>query len=104
MLLDNVKELVAIQVGQGLAARDGHDFSFNAEKRLAALHLDLEAVAGEGHDLFAEDDDLGLAGKVGIKDAYWLGDGCQGHFGGGCDGGCSVVGFCGVGDGRKVLR
>lgn len=76
MLLDNVKELVAGHIGQGLTAGNRKNFSFDPEQWLAILHLDLEAIAGEGHDLFPQDDDLGLSCEVLVEDAYWLGEGC----------------------------
>lgn len=73
MLLDNVKQVVVAHVVHGLATGDGHDLALDAQYGLAVGHLDLEAVAGEGHDFFAKDERFRLAGDEAIKDAHLAG-------------------------------
>lgn len=95
MLLDNVKEVVPREVEHRLAPRQRQDFALHAEDGLAGLEGDVEAVAREGHDLFAEDDDFGLPGQELVPDAELLGDGSEGHGGGGW-GLCLLVGVLGL--------
>lgn len=50
--LHNIKHVVALHVGDALAARDGHDLALDSEQGCAVGELDAEAVAREGHDFF----------------------------------------------------
>lgn len=89
VLLDNVKQVGAGHVEDGLAARDGHDLALDLEDGLAASQLDLEAVARQGHDLFAQDQRLGLARDEVVEDGHLARRGGELEGGGHC--GCDVV-------------
>lgn len=73
MLLGDGKEVVAVHVKDLLAARDAHHFALDLEDWLAIGKLDVEAVAREGHDLFLEDERLGLVGDEALEDADLVG-------------------------------
>lgn len=83
MLLADVEEVIALHIADRLAARERQNFALNLEDRLAVRELDTEAIAGEGENLFFQDQSLGLAcGKLG-EDANRLGNWCElGHI---CD-------------------
>merc|ERR1711988_175030 len=77
LLLDNVKEVLACHVPDGLATRDGHVTTLNLEDGLATDVGDVEAVLREGKDLLLEDQGLGAGSHVLLKDAHGALDGCE---------------------------
>ncbi|KAI6760864.1 hypothetical protein HG530_009724 [Fusarium avenaceum] len=73
VFLGDGKEVVAVHVKDLLAARDAHHFALDLEDGLAVGKLDVETVARKGHDLFLEDERLGLVGDEALEDADLVG-------------------------------
>lgn len=74
-LFDNVEQVVLLHVGHGLAARYGHLPTLDFEDGLAIDSLDVEAIAGERHDLLREHQGFWALGDPGFEDADWAGEG-----------------------------
>lgn len=54
VLLDDIKQMVALLIKHLLAAGDGQHLAFDAQDGRAVGELDVEVVARQGHDFFLE--------------------------------------------------
>lgn len=58
MLLDDIKQVLAVRVGNFLTAREAHPRTMHLQKRFAAEEFDVEAVSGDREHFFAKDKGL----------------------------------------------
>jgi hypothetical protein len=72
LLLDG-EEVLALHVAHLFFARDGHDFAFDLQDGRAIGELDAEAVAGEGEDVFFENEGFRLHGNELGEQGYLAG-------------------------------
>lgn len=96
MLLHNTEEMVPLHVGYFLAAGDGQDFALDLQDGRAICELDAEAVAGEGQDVFFENERFGLRGDELGEDGDGRWGGAETGHGDGGFWGCKI-------DGRESL-
>lgn len=81
MLLDYIEQVLAIRVGDLLAAGKRHPRTMHRQKRFAIDELDVEAVPRDGEDLFAKDYGLYVLGYKLVEESDRLGDGLEGRHG-----------------------
>ncbi|KAJ9353656.1 hypothetical protein DTO280E4_7249 [Paecilomyces variotii] len=69
MLLDDIKQVLAVRVGNFLTAREAHPRTMYLQKRFAAKEFDVEAVSGDREHFFAKDKGLCVLRYELVKDA-----------------------------------
>lgn len=69
VLLDDIKQVVPRHVVDCFAARDGQRLALHPKDRLAIGEFDVEAVAGDGEDLFLQHEGLTLTRRQLREDA-----------------------------------
>ena len=74
MLFYNVKQVVSLLVRNFFAPGDAHHFALDAQNGRAVGELDVEVVAGQGKDLFFQDQSFWAAREELREDAHWGGD------------------------------
>ena len=73
MLLDDIKQVVAICIVDLLAPRKSSPCSVDFQKGVSVEELDVKAVPADRKDLLAENNGLGLVVHVLIEDGNWRG-------------------------------
>lgn len=84
MFFHDAEKVVALHVAHFLAPGDGHDLPLDLQDGRAVGEFDAEAVAGQGEDVFFEDEGFwGLCNELGeegdgLGNSYEGGHGCGG--------------------------
>lgn len=74
VLLHNIEQMVALLIKDLLATRNRHDLALHAQDGCAVCKLDVEIIAGEGHNLFFDHKGLRTASKELRENTDWRGD------------------------------